>query len=197
MKSAVTASGLMTSVFQAVRLNGYALMGWGLDRTGEWVRKQGSFTMVPGTGSLNESQARRLRVTCQHIDDLLSDIEDILNESGSKTAFPRYSPDIAPAKRRAIEDCISRVRASLVGILDRQGIPWEQPPVPASRAIALTLVSIHISVEELKPKYMQGYGDVPAATAKDLNRIVGELHGLVTGFEHRLAGDEVQDFGDS
>jgi len=148
--------------------------------------------MVPGTGSLNESQARRLFVTCQHIDGLLSDIEDILNESESKTAFPRYSPDIAPARRRAIEDCIARVRASLISILDGQGIPREHLPVPASRVIALTLVSIHISVEELKPKYMKGYGDVAGMTAKELNRIVGELHGLVTGFESCLAGNEEQ-----
>ena len=152
--------------------------------------------MALGTGSLNEPQARRLRVTCQHIDGLLSDIEDILNESASKTAFPRYSPDITPEQRRAIEDCIARVRASLIRILEGQGISRDQPPVPASRAVAFTLVSIDVAVEELKPKYMRGYGAVPVAAGRDLNKIVAELHGLVSGFDRYLAGGGGQDPAD-
>lgn len=145
------------------------------------------FGMETGTGSLNEPQARRLRVTCQHIDELLSDIEDILNESASKTAFPRYSSGITPAQRQAVEEYIARIRASLIGILDGQGISREQPSVPALRAIALTLVSIDIAVEELKPKYMRGFGPVTATAGRDLNKIAGELHSLVTGFDRYLA----------
>jgi hypothetical protein len=153
--------------------------------------------VTPGTGSLNEPQARRLRVSCQHIDGLLSDIENILNESASKTAFPRYSSDITPAQRRVIEDYIARIRASLVRILDGQGISREQPSIPASRAIAFTLVSIDIAVEELKPKYMRGYGAVTVAAGRDLNKIAGELHGLIAGLDKYLAGGREQDPWDS
>jgi hypothetical protein len=145
------------------------------------------YGMEPGTGSLNEPQARRPRVTCEHIDGLLGDIEDILNESSSKTAFPRYSSGITPAQGQAIEDHIERIRASLLGILDGQGISREQPPVPALRAIALTLVSIDIAVEELKPKYMRSFGPVTAAAGRDLNKIAGDLHSLVTDFDRYLA----------
>ncbi|MFZ3243737.1 MAG: hypothetical protein WA185_01555, partial [Candidatus Acidiferrales bacterium] len=70
---------------------------------------------------LNPSQANRLRVTCQYIDKLLGEIEDVLNTTTCKAAFPRYSPDIAPAQRRTIEDYIARVRAQLVRVLDGQG----------------------------------------------------------------------------
>ncbi|MGA2933687.1 MAG: hypothetical protein ABSD81_00845 [Methanomicrobiales archaeon] len=153
--------------------------------------------MATGTGSLNESQARRLRVTCQHIDRLLSDIEDILNESASKTAFPRCSSDITPAQQRAIEDYIARIRASLIRILEGQGISREQPSVPASRAVAFTLVSIDIAVEELKPKYMRGFGPVTVTAGRDLNKIAGELHGLVSGFDRYLAGGRERDPGNS
>ena len=46
---------------------------------------------TPNAGSLNEYQARRLRVTCQYIDKLLCGVEEILNIAASKAAFPRYS----------------------------------------------------------------------------------------------------------
>ena len=149
--------------------------------------------MAPGKDTLNEHQARRLRITCQYADELLSDLEGILNESASKIAFPRYISDIAPAQRRIIEDYTARIRAQLVRVLDGQGIPREPSSIPASRAIAVTLVSLDISVEELKPKYMRGYGDVSEVTATELNGIVGELHGLITRLDRYLAEGVGQD----
>jgi GTP-binding protein EngB required for normal cell division len=132
--------------------------------------------------SLNEFQANRLRVTCQYIDKLLSDIEGVLNTAASKAAFPRYSADIAPAQRRTIEDYIARVRAQLVRVLEGQDIAREKPSIPASRSVHVYLGAIGIAAEELKPHYMRGYGDVPESVATELNGIVGELQGLV----HRL-----------
>jgi hypothetical protein len=62
-------------------------------------------------GALNESQARRLRVTCQYVDRLLGEIEALLNAAGSKAAFPKYIPDVSPADRRTIEDYIAFARS--------------------------------------------------------------------------------------
>ncbi len=142
---------------------------------------------------LNEYQARRLRVTCQYIDKLLGEIEVILNTSASKTAFPRYSADVAPAQRRTIEDYIARLRAQLVRVLDGQRISREKPSIPASRAIHVSLGAIDIAVEELKPHYMRGYGDLPEAAAIELNGIVGELCGLVSKLDQYLAEGVGQD----
>jgi GTP-binding protein EngB required for normal cell division len=143
---------------------------------------------------LNEPQARRLRVTCQYIDRLLGDIESILSAAASKAAFPRYSSDITPAQRRMIEDYISRVRAQLIRVLEGQGIPKEKPQIPASRAIHVTLGAVDIAVEELKPKYMRGHGEVPESVATELNGIVGELSGLVYRLDRYLSQGVGQDF---
>jgi len=69
---------------------------------------------------LNESQARRLRVTCQYVDRLLGEIEALLNAAASKAAFPKYIPDVSPADRRTIEDYIARIRAQLIRVLSGQ-----------------------------------------------------------------------------
>jgi GTP-binding protein EngB required for normal cell division len=142
---------------------------------------------------LNESQARRLRVTCQYIDKLLGDIESVLNATASKAAFPRYSSDISPAQRRTIEDYIGRVRAQLVRVLEGQGIPREKPQIPASRSVHVMLGAVDIAVEELKPKYMRGYGEVPESVATELNGIAGELSGLVSRLDRYLSQGAGQD----
>jgi GTP-binding protein EngB required for normal cell division len=148
----------------------------------------------PGAPGLNESQARRLRVTCQYIDKMLGDVEGVLNTTASKAAFPRYSADIAPVQRGTIEDYLSRIRAQLIRVLDGQGIAREKPQIPASRAVHVMLGAVDIAVEELKPKYMRGYGEVPQSVATELNGIVGELAGLVSRLDHYLSQGANQDF---
>jgi GTP-binding protein EngB required for normal cell division len=155
---------------------------------------EGKTDPAPNAPGLNESQARRLRVTCQYIDKNLADVEGILNTAASKTAFPRYSPDIAPVQRRTIEDYVSRIRAQLIRVLEGQGIVREEPQIPASRAVRVILGAVDIAVEELKPKYMRGYGDVPESVATELNGIVGELAGLVLRLDRYLSQGVSQDF---
>jgi len=142
---------------------------------------------------LNESQARRLRVTCQYVDRLLSDIEALLNAAASKAAFPKYIPDVSPADRRTIEDYIARVRAQLGRVLSGQGITPEPPEIPARRAVRANLTGIDIAVEELRPKYMVGFGAVDAGVAVELDGIVGEMRGLVARLDRYVAQGEGQD----
>lgn len=142
---------------------------------------------------LNSFQANRLRITCQYIDKLLGDIEAILHAATSKAAFPRYSNDVIPARRRTMEDYVARVRAQLARVLDGQGITPEKPSIPASRAIHVILGAIDIAAEELKPKYMTGYGAVPETVATELNGIAGELASLIHRFESVLSEGTGQD----
>ncbi|MGH9502381.1 MAG: dynamin family protein [Terriglobales bacterium] len=135
------------------------------------------------TNSLNSNHVRRLSVTCRYLDKLLADMENALNISASRLAFPQYIPDLAPAQRRVIEDYIARIRAQLTRVLDGQGIERPAPEIPVSRSLHAVLTFIEIAVEELKPEYMRGYGEVPAAAAVDLNGIAGELRGLVIELE--------------
>ena len=150
--------------------------------------------MAPDPDTLNESQVRRLRVSCQHIDRTLSEIEGILNESASGAAFPVYIADLSPAQRKTLGDYIARARARLVRVLEGQGIASNPPSIPVSRAVRGRLYSIDIAAEELKPKYMRGYGEVSATVATELDGIAGELQSLVVHLDQYLAGGAGQDF---
>lgn len=139
---------------------------------------------------LNEFQKRRLRVTCEHIDKLLSSIEEVLYQPSSKSVFPKFKSEVSLAQRRTIENYIARVRAQLLRVLDGQDIAKGSPSIAATHSIHVSLTFVEIAVEELYPKYMQGYGAVPEAVAAELNGICGELLGLVTRFDRYVSGDE-------
>ncbi len=143
--------------------------------------------------SLNEFQARRLRVTCQYIDKVISEIEEVLNSAASKAAFPKFVQDVTPAQRRTIEDYLARIRAQLARVLDGQGIPRPDAWIPTSRAVYTSLTVIDIAVEELRPRYMRGYGEVPAELATELEGISGELRGLVARLNQYLLQGAGQD----
>jgi hypothetical protein len=137
---------------------------------------------IPDTADaagLNENHKRRLRVTCQHIDRLLSNIENILDAPAWPAAFPRYAADLAPEPRRSLVDYIRRIRAQLQAALDTAGISDQMPPISASHAIQTTLLYVEVAAEELAPRYMRGYGPLPDQAAEKLEGIAEDLAALV------------------
>jgi GTP-binding protein EngB required for normal cell division len=159
---------------------------------------QGSEELRMGESSesasaLNEFQARSLSVTCQYVDKMIGEIEQVLNSSTSKAAFPKFIKDVTPTQRRTIEDYLARIRAQLTRVLDGQGIPRPEPTIPASRAVSTALLTIDIAVEELRPSYMRGYGTVSAELVTELEGICGELRVLVGRVHQYLAQDSGED----
>ena len=134
-------------------------------------------------GELNNSQQRRLRVTCEYIDKMLNDMENVLHSTASQSPFPRYVVDLNPAQVRVIEDHIRRLRAQLLRALAWQHMKPNPPDIPATRAVTIGLTFIDIAIEELKPGYMYGYGAVPEDAVTELNGVVYELRSLVEGME--------------
>lgn len=134
--------------------------------------------------TLNESQERHLRVVCQHVDRLFCEIESILASATSKSAFPKYISEISAADRHAIEESIDQIRAQLVRALQGQNLMLEKATIPDARAICATLDSIEIALDELKPKNMRGYGEVPESPAKELEIVAEELRRRVARLNH-------------
>ena len=137
-------------------------------------------------GELNETQQRRLSVTCRYIDRLLSDIEQALHSATSSSPFPQYVIDITPAQARVIEDHIRRLRSQLLRALDWQHMKPEPSQIPITRSIAVNLTFIDIAIEELKPSYMRGCGAVPEDAVDELNGVVHELRSVAGSMQRYL-----------
>jgi len=131
---------------------------------------------------LNEHHLRRLLVSCQYIDHLLSEVEHVLNTANSPGVFPKYFIDISPAQRQVIEDHSGRIRRQLLRLVERHDIT-HQPGIPATRAIHSLLSVVQGSAEELNPKHLRGYGKVPESAAAVLKPLVGELQELIAALD--------------
>ena len=149
--------------------------------------------MTRRAGELNEHQKNRLRITCQYIDKLLGDLDHVLHAAISQSPFPRYIVDMTPAQIRVVEDHIRRFRSQLLRTIAWQQMKPELPNIPASRAVLTNLAFVDIAVEELKPSYMRGSGEVPEDAVNELNGVVHELRSLVTGIERYLKQEFITD----
>lgn len=134
-------------------------------------------------GQLNEAQQRRLLVTCQYIDKLLSSVENALHSAASLSPFPQYVVDVTPAQTRVLEDHIRRIRSQLLRALAWQGLAPEPSEIPVTRAITTDLAFVDIAIEELRPGYMRGSGAIPDDAVDELNGVVHELRTLVQGMD--------------
>jgi len=144
-----------------------------------------------GEDGLNEHHLRRLLVSCQYIDGLLAEVESILDAAHAKTVFPRYSLDVAPAERPVIEEYIGRIRRQLLQLAKAHDLASE-PIIPARRAIHSILSVLRISAEELNPRYLRGYGQVPEPAAVRLKPLVSELQELLTELDSYVMRSQQQ-----
>jgi len=138
-------------------------------------------------GALNENQQRHLRVSCQYVDKLLSDASVILDASASGSPFSRYVDDLTPVQKRVFRDYTRRIRSLMLRILEAQGLEPAPARVSALYALRTTLSFVEIAAEELKPRYMRGYGAVPEAAEPWLNGLVVELQGVIRQLDAYLA----------
>jgi GTP-binding protein EngB required for normal cell division len=145
---------------------------------------------TPEPGHLNPSQRLHLQTTCQYADKLLSEIEATLAASQSKSAFPKFKPDISPAQAKVVQDYISSMRAQLLRILDSQGVPIPAPRIGSLHSVRVTLGFVDIAFDECCPKRMTGYGKLADAAALQIAGLVDEMQGIVSRLSSYLAQDQ-------
>ncbi len=143
--------------------------------------------------SLSPAHERRISVTCRYIDKLLDEMESALDVFASRRAFPQYAMDLSNAQKQEIERYIGRIREHLVRLLDHQAIERPAADIPVSRSLHANLTFMHIAIEELRPQYMRGYGEVPVAVATELNSATTALQRLIRELDGYLMRQKEED----
>ena len=137
--------------------------------------------------SLNEYHQLRVRVFFQHIDSLLTEVEEILAEAQSGSPFSRYIADTTPIQQRVAHDYAVRIRTAMARIMKEQGISFGEPRCGSRRAADTALLFAAISVDELHAERLRGYGQVSDAGQILLETIMAELHSLIGKLQAYLA----------
>jgi len=129
---------------------------------------------------LNENHKRTLLIGFLYVDDLLSDIERIMAmPTYRKSPFHKYVADITPAQQKIIDADIAHIRVVMCRILEDKGIKIDHPDISAVEAVRTAIHFADIAMEEKRPKYMRGYGELSDQAAMELNDIVSEMQGLL------------------
>jgi hypothetical protein len=144
---------------------------------------------------LNEHHRRRLLVSCQYIDRLLASIENAAAAGTSLSPFPKYVQDLTPREQKEMREQVAKLRAQLLSFLKRRDIAIPGPTISARHSIVTSLGYIDIAVEELKPRYLGGYGRVPSALVPELTRAVEELQASVKAAISEIKGTATGDNG--
>lgn len=135
---------------------------------------------------LNEAQRRRIRVSCEYIDKLLSGCETILHAQASRSPFAKYISDISAAQAGVLEDYIQRIRVQLMGTLRWQNIDVPKPRILSTQAILTNLTFVDVALEEMRPRYMRGSGEISESAATELSGAVHDLRSLFEGMTRFL-----------
>lgn len=135
---------------------------------------------------LNEAQQRRLYASCQYIDDLLCDLEQMFHQECSMSPFPRCVMDLNPAEIVQLQEHIRQIREQLLHALAWQEMSPESPSIPATRVVRTNLSFIDVAIEELGPQYLRGCGTVPEGAVEGLNGVLRDLRAATHKMENYL-----------
>jgi hypothetical protein len=142
--------------------------------------------------NLDPNQKRHFLIIFEHIDGLLEDIERNFSAERSLRLFNPCIPDIAVEKQTEFKRKIAEFRALMSEVLGNLEIRSQPPHISALQSSLTTLTFVDIALEELKSKYMRGYGELAQETAVNLDDTVLNLQQAVGRISKYLLASKLQ-----
>ncbi len=128
---------------------------------------------------LNENHKKYLLISFRHMDRLLSEFECVLDVMIPRSPFQQYINDVSPDLRQILENHCNCFRQAMCRILQEQGIDTGKPERSVLNLVNTSIIFADMSAEELRPKYMRGYGKLSDEATDTLNAIASELQELL------------------
>jgi hypothetical protein len=127
---------------------------------------------------LGEYHKRRILVTFQRVDELLSQSLHVLDPTQHNSqSHPVH--DISPSKLLRMENHIKLIRRQMSSFLERFQISLPERSTPSSWIIKTNLTSVDIALEDLYPQKLRGYGNMDSVAANELTQTLQEIRKLV------------------
>jgi GTP-binding protein EngB required for normal cell division len=124
---------------------------------------------------LNENHRRALLAGFRHIDQLLTEGASGLGPSDDTAIFGLVSPDATPVQKKVVADQIRRVRQTVRTALDACDLAIPPPTVAALWSLQTYLMSVDITLEEMGPKHLVGYGPLDQASAEAVRAFQAQI----------------------
>jgi len=136
--------------------------------------------MPDPTIQLNDFQRNTLQAAIKYIDRLLSEALGGLSPINEDAIFAPTAPDATAVQRKVIADHVARLRRQLRAALDACAIPVPPPEVSALWNLRCMLVSVDITLEDLGPDHLRGYGALDETAATRVVELRAQIRTAVT-----------------
>ncbi len=137
---------------------------------------------------LTENHERSLLASIQYAARLIRDCHDVLAGASGSDPLSRYTKALSAPQEKIARDYLFRLREQLLRALHAVGIQPPAPSIGAVHALTTALMFLDDTFEEMRGRYLRGYGDVPAEAERVLDGVVSELQELTRDFETFLTG---------
>jgi GTP-binding protein EngB required for normal cell division len=137
---------------------------------------------------LSVNHERSLLASVQYAARLIRDCDDVLAGSGGSDPLSRYTKALSTPQEEIARDYLFRLREQLLRALHAVGIQPPPPSIGAIHALSTALMFLDDTFEEMRGRYLRGYGDLPPEAERVLDGVVTEMQELTRDFETFLTG---------
>lgn len=129
---------------------------------------------------LNENHKHSMLSGFRRVNGLLSDIERTMATSvNPRSPFQKYIADITSAQQKIIADKIAFIRAVMCHVLESKDVTIDHLGISAVRSIRTAIHFADMTLEEMGPKYMRGYGELTEGATRELNEVTSHMQKLL------------------
>ena len=123
--------------------------------------------------TLNENHRRAILAAFRTIDKLLEDVENA--QASAASPFSRIFNDLTPTQQQVIGDYVAGIRARMTDALKALATSVRPPGTAASWAIQTALAFAQITVQEIAPSRLKGYGPLDEEASTLIERLNADL----------------------
>lgn len=127
---------------------------------------------------LNENHRRHILHSFLAIEEQLARVEALIAQAGTASPLSPHIKDLSPEEGCVVGDHIARIRAALLSHLSDLGIPPEIRRKSVRWSVQTSLLALQITVEDLSPGKLAGYGPLDSAGRETIVRIQDDLRRL-------------------
>ena len=135
--------------------------------------------------TLNENHRRAILAAFRTIDKLLEDVENA--QASAASPFSRIFNDLTPTQQQVIGDYVAGIRARMTDALKALATSVKPPATSAaSWAIQTALAFAQITVQEIAPSRLNGYGPLDEEASTLIGRLNADLERSIRRLPRRL-----------
>jgi small GTP-binding protein len=144
--------------------------------------------VTPVPRALDDNHARSLLASAQHAARMLEDCDGILAAASRADPLSKYTGALPAPQEKVARDYLGRLHEQLLRALDAAGVQPRPPSINAVYALRTVLTFLDDAFEEMRARYLVGYGPVADDAVRLLDGIVTELQALTHEFDRFLTG---------